>query len=111
VSCAAGLAAQEFIETHNLLSKANEMGELYRQLMVHEGIISLRGKGLFLAVEFNQKIAVDKLLPAIFVNGIILDQFLFCNNAFRIAPPLIITEEEVRESANLLLTALDQALV
>jgi acetylornithine/succinyldiaminopimelate/putrescine aminotransferase len=111
VSCAAGLAAQEFIETHNLLSKANEMGELYRQLMVHEGIISLRGKGLFLAVEFNQKIAVDKLLPAIFENGIILDQFLFCNNAFRIAPPLIITEEEVRESANLLLKALDQALV
>jgi acetylornithine/succinyldiaminopimelate/putrescine aminotransferase len=110
VSCAAGLAAQEFIETNDLLSKANEMGDLYRQLMVHEGIVSLRGKGLFLAVEFNQKIAVDKLMQAIFENGIILDQFLFSNSAFRIAPPLIITEEEVRESAELLLKALGQAL-
>jgi 4-aminobutyrate aminotransferase-like enzyme len=27
--------------------------------------------------------------------GLVLDYFLFCNNAFRIAPPLIISEEEI----------------
>ena len=109
VSCAAGLAAQEFIEQHRLIDHANAMGALYRELMVHEGIDHLRGKGLFLAVQFNEKIDGEKLMQHIFENGIVLDQFLFCNNAFRIAPPLIISEKEVRESVGMLLDALDRS--
>jgi acetylornithine/N-succinyldiaminopimelate aminotransferase len=111
VSCAAGLAAQQFIGEQGLIAHANRMGERYRQLMVHDGISSVRGRGLFLAVEFNEKIDGKRLMKNIFENGIILDQFLFCNNAFRIAPPLIITEKEVQESATLLLDALEQSRV
>ncbi len=109
VSCAAGLAAQEYIAQHGLIDHANAMGALYRELMVHEGIDHVRGKGLFLAVQFNEKIDRVKLMQHIFENGIVLDQFLFCNNAFRIAPPLIISEEEVRASADVLLDALDRS--
>jgi acetylornithine/N-succinyldiaminopimelate aminotransferase len=109
VSCAAGLAAQKYIEEKGLIAHGNRMGELYRQLMVHEGISGIRGKGLFLAVEFNESISGSRLMNKIFENGIVLDQFLFCNNAFRIAPPLIISEEEVRKSATLLLDALSHS--
>jgi acetylornithine/succinyldiaminopimelate/putrescine aminotransferase len=109
VSCAAGHAAQEYIEKHRLIEHAIAMGNLYRELMVHEGIDHVRGKGLFLAVQFNRKVSGEKLMQHIYENGIIVDQFLFCNNAFRIAPPLIITAEEVRESAALLLDALDRS--
>jgi 4-aminobutyrate aminotransferase-like enzyme len=87
------------------------MGELYRQLMVHRGINGTRGRGLFLAVEFNGKIDGKRLMKNIFENRIILDQFLFCSSAFRIAPPLIITEEEVQESSALLLDALEKSLI
>ncbi|MEX0981097.1 MAG: aspartate aminotransferase family protein [Bacteroidales bacterium] len=112
VSCAAGLATQQYIEEQGLIAHANRMGEHYRQLMDHhEGISTIRGKGLFLAVEFNEKIAGDKLMKNIFENGIVLDRFLFCSNAFRIAPPLIITEDEVHESSNLLLDALDRSRI
>jgi acetylornithine/N-succinyldiaminopimelate aminotransferase len=111
VSCAAGLAAQEYIEQHNLVDHANTMGALYRELMVHDGIDHVRGRGLFLAVQFNRKISGKKLMQHIFENGIIVDQFLFCSNAFRIAPPLVITAEEVRESATLLLDALDRSRI
>jgi acetylornithine/succinyldiaminopimelate/putrescine aminotransferase len=111
VSCAAGLATQQLIEQQGLIAHGNRMGELYRQLMVHEGISGIRGKGLFLAVEFNERISGKQLMKNIFENGIVLDQFLFCSNAFRIAPPLIISEEEVRESATLLLDALTRSLV
>lgn len=111
VSCAAGLATQQFIEEQGLIAHGNRMGELYRQLMVHEGISGIRGKGLFLAVEFNESISGKQLMKNIFDNGIVLDQFLFCSNAFRIAPPLIISEAEVRESATLLLDALTRSLV
>ena len=109
VSCAAGLAAQEYIAQHGLIEHANAMGTLYRELMVHEGIDHVRGKGLFLAVQFNKKIDGEKLMQHIFDNGIVLDQFLFCNNAFRIAPPLIISDKEVRESVDMLLDALDRS--
>jgi acetylornithine/succinyldiaminopimelate/putrescine aminotransferase len=111
VSCAAGRAAQEYIEEHQLIHHANAMGALYRELMVHKGIDHVRGKGLFLAVQFNGKVSGEKLMQYIFENGIIVDQFLFCSNAFRIAPPLIITAEEVRESAAMLLDALDRSCV
>ncbi len=110
VSCAAGLATQQFIEEQGLIAHGNRMGELYRQLMVHEGISGIRGKGLFLAVEFNESISGKRLMKNIFENGIVLDQFLFCSNAFRIAPPLIISEAEVRESAVLLLDAITRSM-
>lgn len=110
VSCAAGLAAQQFIESNDLISHANRMGEIYRELMVHEGIKGIRGKGLFLAVMLQEQVDVDRLMKEIFAKGIVLDQFLFCRTAFRIAPPLVITEEEVTESASLLIEAFDAAM-
>jgi len=110
VSCAAGLAAQQYIEKEKLKDHINAMGRLYKKLMQHHAIREIRGRGLFLAVEFNDSIAAPKLMEAIFKEGIILDQFLFCSNAFRIAPPFIISEEEVRTSTALLLKALDNAL-
>ncbi len=110
VSCAAGMAAQQFIEANNLISHANRMGKLYRELMMHEGITGIRGKGLFLAVVLDEGVDVERLMKEIFARGIVLDQFLFCNHAFRIAPPLVITDEEVRESASLLIQAFDAAM-
>ena len=36
------------------------------------------------------------------------DWFLFCDTAFRISPPLTISESEIRESSRLILSCLDQ---
>ncbi len=110
VSCAAGLAAQKFIEENDLISNAVAMGKLYRELLVHEGIQSIRGKGLFLAVEFNEKVNGKLLMKNFFDNGIVVDQFLFCSNAFRIAPPLTINENEVKETVSILLQSFQQAM-
>ena len=110
VSCAAGLAVQEFIHKNDLAGHALRMESLYREKMVHPEIKRVRGRGLFLAVEFSERIDAGRLMQNIFENGIILDQFLFCNNAFRIAPPLIISKEEVIETADLLLDALNRSL-
>ena len=40
--------------------------------------------------------------------GILSDWFLYCDTAFRISPPLTITEEEVRDSARLIRECLDR---
>jgi 4-aminobutyrate aminotransferase-like enzyme len=39
--------------------------------------------------------------------GLITDWFLFCDYAIRIAPPLIITEDQIKESCDILLKAID----
>jgi 4-aminobutyrate aminotransferase-like enzyme len=41
--------------------------------------------------------------------GLIIDWFLHCNTALRIAPPLTIGDEEIKEACALLLEALDKA--
>ena len=40
-------------------------------------------------------------------NGVITDWFLFCDNAMRIAPPLIITDEQIRQACAVILEAVD----
>ena len=39
--------------------------------------------------------------------GILSDWFLYCDTAFRISPPLTITEEQIADSAQMIINALD----
>jgi len=39
----------------------------------------------------------------------VLDYFLFCDSAFRIAPPLVINEDEIRWACRQILLLLDEA--
>ena len=41
-------------------------------------------------------------------NGLITDWFLFNAEAIRIAPPLIITETEIKEACSILINAIDK---
>jgi len=53
---------------------------------------------------------LDKIIKKALDNGLVTDWFLFCDNALRVAPPLIITEEELLTAADMLLTSIRQAL-
>jgi 4-aminobutyrate aminotransferase-like enzyme len=44
------------------------------------------------------------------LNGVFTDWFLFASNCLRIAPPLIISEEEIKESCAIILTSIDEIL-
>jgi 4-aminobutyrate aminotransferase-like enzyme len=41
---------------------------------------------------------------------LVTDWFLFHDSAFRIAPPLIITEKQIKEACNILLEAIDESV-
>lgn len=107
VSCAAGLAAQKVVEQEGLMEHALAMEQRYRLGLKHPLIQGIRGKGLFLAVILDQEMKVQRFISRAFENGLVIDQFLFSDNSFRIAPPLIISDAEVDESINLLLATLD----
>ncbi|MBE9517128.1 MAG: aspartate aminotransferase family protein [Bacteroidetes bacterium] len=107
VSCAAGLAAQKVVEEEGLMSKTVEIEQRYRRGLKHPFIRGVRGKGLFLAVELEKGVDVSRFIARAFENGLVIDQFLFSDNSFRIAPPLIISEKEVEETINRVIATLD----
>jgi acetylornithine/succinyldiaminopimelate/putrescine aminotransferase len=107
VCCAAGFAAQKVVENEGLMEHAVKMEQRYRNGLKHPLIKSIRGRGLFLAVVLEEGVNVGAFISKAFENGLVIDRFLFSNESFRIAPPLIIREEEVDRSVELVLLTLD----
>ena len=75
--------------------------------MVHEKIKEIRNQGLMMAVEFEDFDTLKPIIDRAIEKGIITDWFLFCDNSMRIAPPLIITDEEIREACNVILSVIN----
>lgn len=107
VSCAASLATLQVIQDEKLHEQAEAKGQLIKQLLVHPAIREVRGKGLMLAVEFDSFDVLKPVIDRAIEKGVITDWFLFCNNSMRIAPPLIITEDQIREACALILDAIN----
>jgi len=98
VCCAAALANLKLLTESNIIENVNKKGELFiNELKDNTAVKCFRQKGLMIAVELENEQKVSKLLDLFVENGIIVDQFLFNSNSFRIAPPLIITETEIKE--------------
>ncbi len=108
VSCAAAFASLQAILEERLVDQVSWKEDLFRKLLVHKKIINLRGKGLFLAMDMSDGKQVQDLIEKLLEKGIITDWFLFRDNSIRIAPPLIITGNEIEEACQLILEALDQ---
>jgi acetylornithine/N-succinyldiaminopimelate aminotransferase len=98
VSCAAGLATLKTIVNGNIVNEVTAKGDLFKELLVHPKIHSVRGKGLMLAVEFDSFETNKKIIDGCIADGLITDWFLHCSNSMRIAPPLIITVAEIEEA-------------
>ncbi|CCH51797.1 aminotransferase class-III [Fibrisoma limi BUZ 3] len=112
VSAAASLATLNVIRDEQLYQQAEAKGQLFRQLLTHPAIRDVRGKGLMLAVEFDSFDVLKPIIDHAIAKGqsgvgVITDWFLFCNNSMRIAPPLIITDDEIRQACHLILEAID----
>lgn len=98
VSCAAALAGLNVLFEENLISTCESKGALFEELLDHPAIVEVRRKGLMLAVEFESFEQVHKIYHECLKRGVITFWFLSCNNSFRLAPPLTITEAEIKEA-------------
>ena len=109
VCCAAGLAALEYLLEHHVVEEVEAKGALYEELLRdHPAVREIRRSGLLLAVELGSSERLYRIMERFKEIGILSDWFLYCDTAFRISPPLIITEPEIRESAALIRQALDE---
>jgi acetylornithine/N-succinyldiaminopimelate aminotransferase len=107
VCCAAGLAALEVLLDEKMYEQAAPKETLFRQLLIHPAIKQIRGKGLMLAIEFESFDLNKKIIDRCIANGVITDWFLHCSNAMRLAPPLIITADEIRKACTVILEAIE----
>lgn len=109
VCCAAGLAALDYIVENRLAEKAEAKGALYESLLVdHPQVKEIRRSGLLLAVELGSSDKMFAMMEMFAREGIMSDWFLYCDTAFRISPPLTISEDEIRDSAHIIRKCLDR---
>ncbi|MDX5348629.1 MAG: aspartate aminotransferase family protein [Hymenobacteraceae bacterium] len=111
VSCAASLATLKVIQEENLLANVEEKALLFRQLLQHPRIKEIRNFGLMMAVEFESFEVVKTIIDKAIEKGVLTDWFLFNNYSMRIAPPLIITNDEIEHACQLILEAIDEAFL
>ncbi|MCB0704816.1 MAG: aspartate aminotransferase family protein [Saprospiraceae bacterium] len=108
VNCAAALANLQTIEALDLIRDVPAKAALFKELLVHPGILDFRQAGLLMAVElagFEQVLAVvDYCLK----QGLITDWFLFNEQSLRLAPPLIITHDQIKDACKVILDGIQK---
>jgi acetylornithine/N-succinyldiaminopimelate aminotransferase len=108
LSCAAGLEAINILIEDKLPEKAAAFEKIIRtNLENHPALLEIRGRGLMLALDLKNP---DHLFPAVKAcreQGLLVDWFLFNNRSLRLAPPLIISEDEVNMVCEKIVRALD----
>jgi acetylornithine/succinyldiaminopimelate/putrescine aminotransferase len=109
VCCASALATLEVIETEQLLAQVEQKGKLIESLLQHPKIKAIRRIGLLFAFDFESDEIVNRIVNYAKENGVICYWFLSHPNSFRIAPPLTITDSEIRKACQVIKQAIDQA--
>lgn len=107
VSCAAGLASLRTILAEGLVGQVARKEALFHELLVHPKIRDVRSAGIWFAVELMDFDEIRATIAACLERGLITDWFLWNERSLRIAPPLTITEAEIREACRIVLAALD----
>jgi len=108
VCCAAALATLQVIEEERLLDTVEQKGKLFITLLQHKHIKEIRRIGLLFAIDFDSAERVNQIVENAKEEGVICYWFLSHPNSFRIAPPLTITEDQIRESCEVILKAIDK---
>ena len=106
VCAAAALATLEVITEGNLAARAREIEKIVCEELKHPIIKELRMYGALGAIDFKDEALNMRVIKACIEHGVITDWFLFCNTAMRMAPPLTITNEELRAAIQKILQVL-----
>ncbi|HAY70357.1 MAG TPA: aspartate aminotransferase family protein [Saprospirales bacterium] len=108
VSAAAAVASLEFILSQQLAEKAVEKGKMFIDALNHPQVREIRSKGLLLALDLGHAENVQKVFRHAYENGVLTDWFLYDECSIRIAPPLIISHEEIQQATSVIREGLDR---
>jgi acetylornithine/succinyldiaminopimelate/putrescine aminotransferase len=109
VCCASALATLQVIEDEKLLAQVEAKGKLIEELLHHPKIKEVRRIGLMFAFDFDSEERVNRIVQYAKEHGVICYWFLSHPNSFRIAPPLTITEEEIKLACAIIKEAIEKS--
>jgi acetylornithine/succinyldiaminopimelate/putrescine aminotransferase len=110
VSCAAGKAAFEVLLTEGNLSTIKEKEKILQEQLNHTAIVEKRSHGLWMSLQFQDNTMNQEIVHRCVQNGLITDWFLFAPDRLRIAPPLIISEDELSAVCTMIIKSIDEVL-
>ena len=108
VSCAAALASLDVILEEKLIEDVERKSKLFRQELAHPKIKEIRGLGLMMCLQvenFDQVYSISKYCAD---QGVMIDWYLHCETALRLAPPLTISDDEILEACQVIRAAIDK---
>lgn len=108
VCCAAGMAALKILLEEKITEGTKEKQELFKSFLIHPKIRAIRSFGLWMSIEFDSFETNKKIIDDCLANGLMTDWFLFASNCLRVSPPLIISESQIKISAERILSACDR---
>ena len=107
VNCVASLATLKELLSTDIMNEVEKKEGLFRKHLIHPKIKEIRGKGLMLAIELDNKEIVQRVVEESLEKGLILFYFLFTKTAIRITPPLTISDEEIIKGCEIIKGILD----
>ena len=110
VSCAAGKAAFEVLLDGSFIADVKTKEQIILKYINHSKILEIKSCGLWASLRFDSFETNKKVIDRCIEKGLITDWFLFAPDCLRIAPPLIITDEELINVCGLINEAIDEAL-
>jgi acetylornithine/succinyldiaminopimelate/putrescine aminotransferase len=106
----AAAATFDVISDPQFLAYVERKSQLFKSLHVHKSIKSIRNKGLMMAAEMESYAVLKPVIDKTIELGVLTDWFLFNDKSMRIAPPLVITDDEIKEACSLIIQAIDTTL-
>jgi len=109
VSCAAALASLRVLLREGWIDKVEEKSERFAgKIRKHPIVKEVRSSGLLMAVELGSPGAGERAVRLLLEEDVMTDWFLSSDTAFRIAPPLCISEDEIDFAVEKILRVLDK---
>lgn len=116
-----GIRAIEYIEEHDLLQHATELGEYIRSRL-HElaadepAIVDVRGKGLFIGMELRDdegrpmKETLQTIQTRAFERGVLIWTAGKYSSTLRLLPPMVMTHEQAAVGLDILTETIQEVL-
>ena len=95
VCCAAGMASMKVLLESEVIKEVETKSALFEKYLQHPSIKSVRRSGLLIAIEFSSFEENKHIIDRCLEKGVFTDWFLFAPHCLRIAPSLLISNEEI----------------
>ncbi|MFN5641444.1 MAG: aspartate aminotransferase family protein [Sphingobacteriales bacterium] len=95
VCCAAGMASMKVLLESEAIKEVETKSALFEKYLQHPSIKSVRRSGLLIAIEFSSFEENKHIIDRCLEKGVFTDWFLFAPHCLRIAPSLLISNEEI----------------